>query len=551
MAHKSVRLERAAPLGQHRARSDEAEGAALGRRDIGDTQRLTTAQILHLQRTAGNQAVNATLRPKTSTSHASTVQRLLPSYDSFISGARSKNLDAELFTQNAGEAALTELRHANLGKTVDKYPTTAIGFFSFKANILKKYELYEENPSIETITELFDTITYWEALNNANSGQKWYPKAIQYLKELKGRIGKEVQAETEKQFGTKADIKNLEQTAKLRTAKDQESSAIMPGFMKEIGVAPRYFAQHLKDFPDRINGLKAFYDALKGGDLKAAESAYTNIGSIPGMYLIKPLVVHRFASEAGLGGTVGTKSKKGEELSKAEKQAIVTYSGQAYLPINAQLRASLQRPDSAFELEAFEKFWQERSAKKVHSETMATAVSGMNKLPPYKGIAYRGLVTQPKGYFDVIQPGAMIVDLAFQSASPSLRGVEDFLYNQYGSKHVYFMIHAKSAVNIMQFSKTATEGEVLFKPGTKFQVKAVWHHVQGKVPTNAPPEAQMILHSRTEHKTLGVPERLIGNMTGMTSKDVDGGKGTLLTHEEREGLEWHQVKVIEMVEVPA
>src|SRR5437764_6931715 len=197
----------------------------------------------------------------------------------------------------------------------------------------------------------------------------------------------------------------------------------MPDFMKKIGVAPRYFAKHMMKFPDRIDGLQKFFYGLRDGNLKDAEQAYMTISTVPGMYLIKPLIVAHFAGNAELGNIVGTTSTGLGKLSSAEAKAIKTYSGGAYLDINGQLRGTLSEPpDAPMNFADFDKFLTEAAEIPARKNVMELAVSGMNKLPPFKGVAYRGLVWQPGGYFDVIQPGAMIVDLAFQSASPSIKG---------------------------------------------------------------------------------------------------------------------------------
>jgi hypothetical protein len=291
--------------------------------------------------------------------------------------------------------------------------------------------------------------------------------------------------------------------------------------------------------PERIAALREFSDALRDGQLTDASAAYQRVANVPGMYLVKPLFIHRYSANSGLGSLVGTQQQADQSpLTDEEKVAIIRYSGGEFKAMNADLRSAITA--------------QPREDVRNISEL---AVRGMNKLPAYQGLAFRGLLTEPGGYFDVIQPGAHIVDLAFQSASPSLKGVEAYMNTDAGSKHVFFMIHTKSAVNIMAFAKTAPEAEVLFKPGANFRVKAVWHHVGGKVPPNAPAEAQMILHTRGEFKS-GDLDRGTGPVvdkyaSGVGTAEIEdkAGNGKMFSDDDQKAvLQWHPVKVIEMVE---
>jgi hypothetical protein len=89
----------------------------------------------------------------------------------------------------------------------------------------------------------------------------------------------------------------------------------------------------------------------------------------------------------------------------------------------------------------------------------------------------------------VYRPGGVMVDPGFVSASPSITGVRN--YTSKGS--VYIMIHCKTPSNMVGYSIKAHEGEVLFRPGTRFQIDAVWENVNGLIPASAPAEAKAIL----------------------------------------------------------
>jgi hypothetical protein len=457
--------------------------------------------------------------------------------------------DESIFTGKAAQDDLTKVRTT--------YPVFGI---DDKANINLAFQAYEQEPTLKKLIDLYDTITYWEVLNNIYADQDWFQSVKLLTGSLRDSIKDEINLKTKNQFGTKHDLNALEDDTKNRNNEDQEWRALMPDYMKKLGIAPRYFHKHLMDYPERLENLQKFYEGLQTGALKDAETTYKLISDVPGMYLIKPLIVHHFAATAGLGTLVGTQAQQNGELTDEEIKAIETYSSGEYVSMNADLRATgsmpvLSNDDAPMDINQFDSFlsWHEtlgtrKTARKTASEL---AVSGMNKLPPFKGIAYRALVWQPGGYFDVIQPGAMIVDLAFQSASPSLNGVKAFLDTQTGTKHVYFMVHTKSAVNIMAYAELAKEGEVLFRPGAKFQVKAVWHHdARGKVPPNAPAEAQMILHKQGMEKTAGLLDANgypTSKMSGTGFNKQEAAES--YSPDEIGQMQWHQVKVIEMNEV--
>lgn len=513
-------------------------------------QAMSSNQMLHMQRVMGNRAVARLLNRRgpadvsRNPAGTTTLQRL-PSYEDFLKGTRKMaKVGPEIFSYTPGEEALSDSREQNIpqaGRPADFDAEIRPGLFKYVVHedIESAYRAVDLRRSLRTLSNLFDTITYWETLNHYNADKQWYSNVMFYISGIKDQIRSEVQAMTTEMYGTKADLDTLERTSRLREGEDQKWAALMPEFLKEVGVAPRYFNKQLMAFPERIEALKEFSDALRDGQLTDATTAYQAVANVPGMYLIKPLFIHKYAANSGLGSLVRTQPEAQQgPLTDEEKLAIIRYSGGEFKAMNADLRSAITS--------------QPREDVRNISEL---AVRGMNKLPAYQGLAFRGLLTEPGGYFDVIQPGARIVDLAFQSASPSLKGVEAYMATDAGSKHVYFMIHTKAAVNIMAFAKTAPEAEVLFKPGANFRVKAVWHHVGGKVPPNAPAEAQMILHTRGDFKSgelnRGQGPILDKYSSGVGTAEIEdraGNAGMMSDDDQKAVQEWHPVKVIEMVE---
>lgn len=540
---------------------------------------LTPQNILALQRTIGNQAVQRLIKQNQA---EPAVQRLpgvarpaslgpviqrFPSYNAFEKGWQKKapGQDFAIFSsQPVDDAHMAKLKGSSLKPTIQK------------ANILMAYQRYDTERSAEALSELFHTINYWETLTQRYTTEKWYKPAIDYLGELKNKIKVKIQKKTDKQHGTKIiKAKNpfqavpwsrTNQTAKIKNWGAQQSQQAMPGFLREVGVSEAYFAKHIKGHKDRIKALQDFYSALEAGNMNAAVDAYNWISEVPGMYLIKPLFIRHFAGNIEMGKLIGTDAQAnvGQGLTAEEKNAILGYTGNAYTPMNEQLRTAgeTKRFDTNFpvdvdqrlepNLAGYGKRVKEQKGRDKQQSSMELVVSGLNKFPKFNGVSYRGLKTVPNSYFDVVQPGAMLVDLAFQSASASLEGARYYLSDKVGSREVYFMIHTKTAVNIVDVSGIPKEAEVLFRPGTRFQVKAVWQYVKGRVPKNAPTEAQMMLHSLGEERSASDTNESFSGKTRAEHKEAIRVAGLIGTPEEVQGLQsvgWNKVKVIEVNEV--
>ena len=240
--------------------------------------------------------------------------------------------------------------------------------------IVESYFEYERKPSMTNLAKLYDSITFWEALSNTRPDKNdplWAAK--DFLRGIKSQIVEEIQKETEKQFGTEKDIELQVKATKVRMEQHQKWESVMPAFLKKVGVAPLYYAKHLKDYPERVKCLKQMYRFLKKGDRFNAEAAYRNIANVPGVQWIKPLLIAQFAERAGLRGLIGTKSHAIGGLTEEERAAITLYSSQAYIPMNAQLRGTLSEPDAPMSLADFDAFI-ETSGELSSRETMMELV---------------------------------------------------------------------------------------------------------------------------------------------------------------------------------
>ena len=211
-----------------------------------------------------------------------------------------------------------------------------------------------------------------------------------------------------------------------------------------------------------------------------------------------------------------------KELSPAERLAIINYSGDSFDAMNATLRGNnLETGMSKKDIKRYHELemkWHadeglsgeenaeftELSKMKLKQDTdqrnmkkSRTLVSAMNKLPKYQGLAYR-MMNNFADFEATIFPGATFADTGFMSASKTLEGAEIGGTSGAGSKagalNIYEIIHSKKAAQITFLSSARKETEVLFNPGSRFKVIAIWEYGQdGQIPDEAPSEAKRIL----------------------------------------------------------
>lgn len=541
---------------------------------------INSNNILFLQRTIGNQAVQRLIKGKNVVQTHQTVQRYVPgksvqdqvggqtdpmgttqsedrgvpSYQKFVEGWEKKvpGVEVTIFTP--------ESDHFVKGSAIKEL----INSHKPKANIIEKYKKYDSEKTLDNLTELFHTITYWETLNHGNSGQPWYQGAIEYLGVLQDKIKAEVKSKIDTTHGPKAESKPadsiLQQGVSDGSNQAGKDTDKLPEFVQEVGVPTQYFTTHLKDKPDRLGKLQEFYEALKEGKADEGAAIYEQLKDVPGMYMIKSLFVTHFANKINMDKIFGTDSHStvGQALTDAEKTAINDYSTTEYDNYNNQLRATSELQKNMDN---------EKSLVRLSNHNVMTRiVSGLNKLPKFTGICYRGFKNAPEAYFEAVQPGAVLVDLAFQSASPSLEGVRNYLNKDSSArKDIYLMIRSKTAVNIAGIATQKGEAEVLFRPGTRFQVQKVWQYVDGKIPREAPPEAQIMLHSlgeklgNSKEASIAIDSRIRLKVRGEKEEEIKNRivkarsemqkKRKDFPEEKLKEILYNPVKVIELIEV--
>ncbi|URA06987.1 morphogenesis protein [Xanthomonas phage Elanor] len=138
------------------------------------------------------------------------------------------------------------------------------------------------------------------------------------------------------------------------------------------------------------------------------------------------------------------------ELTVEEAAAVRAYTGSTYRALNGALRNG------------------EYSSNTYLQAYVDAAQHGLAKMPKHVGLSSRGMSfseSQLKSMLSTYKKGAVVEDAAFVSSS-------------YGDKaafggNVYMKINGKTGVNVSQYSQYQGEREVLFMPGTRFQVDSV------------------------------------------------------------------------------
>lgn len=143
-----------------------------------------------------------------------------------------------------------------------------------------------------------------------------------------------------------------------------------------------------------------------------------------------------------------------EKLTHAELYGIVGYTSNLYSTINTSMRNNVDNAGKFTD---------------AHVELAGSITSGLNKLKPYKGRTYRHNGDFP-GFADVNVRGATVVEIAPTSTAlnqSSCAGAGE----QHDVLEIFESINGKDVSAASLFSK---ESEVMFVPGTRFRVTAVF-----------------------------------------------------------------------------
>lgn len=218
-----------------------------------------------------------------------------------------------------------------------------------------------------------------------------------------------------------------------RPATNDNSILDLPSGPIEVKTYKAQAAEKI-DFKKRLEESKKIYEESGGED--QAGSLYGSMATTLEKFSDKPDSPTRL-------------------LGQEELAAMVDYSNERYHMINAGLRGDSER------------------LKKMEN-WIRLMISGLNKLPNHQGIVYRGLSWGK----DISAVEAQKYEKLFSNYHIGSEMVEKaFLSSTFDSKTHFvtctpfvYIIHSKGGKNFVDFSTRPEEGEVLFRPLTRFRV---------------------------------------------------------------------------------
>jgi hypothetical protein len=249
-----------------------------------------------------------------------------------------------------------------------------------------------------------------------------------------------------------------------------------------------------------VAGIEHLRSTTYKADDKTKQGAFYQPLLLPKELTPEELEKEEYIGDATIANHDKAKEHKGggehsKALSRAEIRALTLYASDRYDFYNTALRGnnlSVPTEENA-----------QKRKDKADSE-IAVLVSALNKLPQYSGVAYR-MINAFNDFNAAVKPGGVFTDLGFVSASMTAQGAEIGGASGGATKpgaletYVVFRTKAAASMTILGISK---ETEVIFRPGTRFKVDAIWQYVNGKVPRGASQEAQRILLRNGEEKTV-------------------------------------------------
>lgn len=420
--------------------------------------------------------------------------------------------------------------------------------------IMTVYRAYEADPSLANMIKLHNKIDQWRVMYWEQSTLRDVGFRTKGIREILDNTSMQVERRVREETAKSGVSSDNATDAVLDAGKEKQKPVKPIKFFEDVGVAPAYYA---KLTSEQVKAFKYLYDTLKKNKPKQLGIAIQRLESmnIVGFSLIKGLFLTRFPKVAGIdhfqrtdyAASKETKEaafradlafssdapqdrndqyykdetyapiassgkelenlgglKHGKGMTPAELNKLNDYTGGGYEVINPRLR------NTNYDVEQGSL----AALNQVDSLNKASVVvSALNKLPQYKGVAYR-MQNSFAGFEDAVKPGGKYTDLAFMSASKTQEGAE--IGGTSGGKNsgaleIYMIIRSKTAAQLSFLSSAIAETEVLFRPGTRFNVDAVWEYQNGKIPNDAPQEAKMILARAGETKSA---------MVGPTGKQV-------------------------------
>ncbi|MET8422574.1 ADP-ribosyltransferase [Nocardia sp. NPDC004860] len=151
----------------------------------------------------------------------------------------------------------------------------------------------------------------------------------------------------------------------------------------------------------------------------------------------------------------------------------------------------------------------------------ADIASGLEKLPAYDGTVWRGMHLTSEQLARYV-PGAKVTEPAFTSTSRDSRRIF--------TSNVEFIIHSESGRDISALSARPGEQEVLFKPGTTFEVRGVEEDPNSGLFG----KTRVFLYESSEHAPL---REIPADHTGR--EDLSGDRTEHLATETEAGVSFH------------
>ncbi|MBN9386718.1 MAG: hypothetical protein J0I20_01595 [Chloroflexi bacterium] len=214
--------------------------------------------------------------------------------------------------------------------------------------------------------------------------------------------------------------------------------------------------QMIKSFNEDEEAFKGKYGekmANETGQLSTHSSTMKNIGYKDAA----PLANLGYAGQVLQAGQALQTGKPPTEEAKASMKSLTPHEMTTLVGYTSNLYGSFSNP--------LRQNAGRRAFKKENLALTETAVSAMNKFKNYVGTVYRHDSIYP-GFRELNRPGGVTTDLGFMSTAKEQQAASNG-----GTHHeVLIILSSKTGKEIGVASIFGGEGEVLFKPGTRFKV---------------------------------------------------------------------------------